>query len=55
MPTKLGRIEVGDTAVFDVLALVLPDEALSQSLCGVTVLSRLRRYEIADGRTLLEQ
>ena len=36
--------EVGDITVFDVPALVLPDEALSQSLLGVAFLSRLRRY-----------
>jgi len=54
-PAKLERIEVGDITVFDVQALVLPDEALSQNLLGVTFLSRLRRYEYADGRMLLEQ
>ena len=54
-PAKLDRIEVGDITVFDVPALVLPDEALSQNLLGVAFLSRLRRYEFADGRMLLEQ
>ncbi len=54
-PTKLERIEIGDITVFDVPALVLPDEALSTNLLGVTFLSRLRRYEVADGRMLLEQ
>jgi len=52
---KLDRIEVGNITVFDVPALVLPDEALSQNLLGVSFLSRLRRYEFADGRMLLEQ
>jgi aspartyl protease family protein len=54
-PTKLDRIEIGDITVFDVPALVLPDEALAQNLLGVAFLSRLRRYEYADGRMLLEQ
>ena len=54
-PAKLERIEVGDIIVFDVPALVLPDEALSTNLLGVAFLSRLRRYEYADGRMLLEQ
>ena len=54
-PAKLERIEVGDITVFDVPALVLPDEALSTNLLGVAFLSRLRRYEFADGRMLLEQ
>ena len=35
--------------------LVLPDEALSKNLLGVSFLSRLRRYEYANGRLLLEQ
>jgi len=52
---KLDRIEVGDITVFDVQALVLPDEALSKNLLGVSFLSRLRRYEFVDGRMLLEQ
>jgi aspartyl protease family protein len=52
---QLSRIEVGDITVFDVPALVLPDEALSQSLLGVAFLSRLRRYQYADGRMVLEQ
>ncbi len=54
-PAKLERIEVGDITVFDVPALVLPDQALSQNLLGVAFLSRLRRYQFADGRMLLEQ
>jgi aspartyl protease family protein len=54
-PTKLDRIEIGDITVFDVAALVLPDEALSQNLLGVSFLSKLRRYEYANGRMVLEQ
>ena len=54
-PTKLSRIEIGDITVFDVPALVLPDEALSTNLLGVSFLSRLRRYEYADGRMIFEQ
>lgn len=54
-PAKLERIEVGDITVFDVPALIMPDEALSTNLLGVAFLSRLRRYEYADGRMLLEQ
>jgi aspartyl protease family protein len=53
--TRLSRIEVGDITVFDVPALVLPDQALSQNLLGVAFLSKLRRYEVADGRLVLEQ
>ncbi len=54
-PAKLSRVEIGDIIVFDVLALVLPDEALSQNLLGVSLLSKLRRYEYANGRLVLEQ
>jgi aspartyl protease family protein len=54
-PATLDRIEVGDITVFDVPTLVLPDEVLSQNLLGVSFLSRLRRYEYADGRMMLEQ
>jgi aspartyl protease family protein len=52
---KLDRIELGDITVFDVQALVLPDEALAQNLLGVSFLSKLRRYEYANGRMVLEQ
>ncbi len=54
-PAKLDRIEIGDITVFDVPALVLPDEVLSQNLLGVSFLSRLKRYEVANGKMLLEQ
>ena len=54
-PAKLDRIEVGDITVYDVPALVLPDEALGENLLGVSFLSRLKRYEYADGRMVLEQ
>jgi aspartyl protease family protein len=54
-PTKLERIEVGGITVYDVQALVLPDEALNVSLLGVSFLSRLKRYEYAGGRMVLEQ
>jgi aspartyl protease family protein len=52
---KLDRVELGDITVFDVPALVLPDEVLAQNLLGVSFLSRLRRYEYANGRMVLEQ
>jgi len=52
---KLDRIEIGDITVFDVPALVLPDEVLSQNLLGVSFLSRLKRYEVANGKMVLEQ
>ena len=42
-------------AVYDVPALVLPDEVLGQNLLGMSFLSRLKRYEYANGRMVLEQ
>jgi aspartyl protease family protein len=52
---KLDRVELGDITVFDVSALVLPDEVLAQNLLGVSFLSKLKRYEYANGRMVLEQ
>lgn len=54
-PAKIDRIEVGGITVYDVPAMVLPDEVLAKNLLGVSFLSRLRRYEYANGRLLLEQ
>lgn len=54
-PAKIERIEVGGITVYDVQALVLPDEALWKNLLGMSFLSRLKRYEVANGRMVLEQ
>jgi aspartyl protease family protein len=54
-PIKLDRIEVGGITVYDVPALVLPDDLLGKNLLGMAFLSRLRRYEVADGRLVMEQ
>lgn len=53
--TQLGMVEIGDLIVRDVPALVLPDEALSENLLGLSFLSRLRRFEYSDGKLVLEQ
>ena len=54
-PATLDRIEAGGITVFDVPALVLPDDVLGTNLLGMSFLSRLKRYEVADGRLVLEQ
>jgi aspartyl protease family protein len=54
-PVRIDAVEVGDLAVRDVAALVLPDEALSENLLGLSFLSRLRRFEYSDGKLVLEQ
>jgi aspartyl protease family protein len=48
-------VEVGGLQVYDVRALVLPDDALSENLLGLSFLSRLRRFEFSNGRLVLEQ
>ena len=54
-PVRLDEVEVGDLVVRDVAALVMPDEALSDNLLGLSFLSRLRRFEYSAGRLVLEQ
>jgi aspartyl protease family protein len=53
--TRLAMVQIGDLAVRDVDAMVLPDEALSQNLLGLSFLGRLKRFEYAGGRMVLEQ
>jgi aspartyl protease family protein len=54
-PARLDVVEVGSLELHDVAALVLPDQALSDNLLGLSFLSRLRRFEYSDGRLVLEQ
>lgn len=54
-PARLDMVEVGDLAVRDVAAVVMPDGALGDNLLGLSFLSRLRRFEYSDGRLVLEQ
>ncbi|WP_089025607.1 TIGR02281 family clan AA aspartic protease [Bradyrhizobium mercantei] len=51
----IAMIEIGGLTVRDVDALVLPDEALSENLLGLSFLSKLKRFEYANGKLLLEQ
>ncbi len=53
--TKLAMVEIGGLVVRDVEAMVLPDEALSENLLGLSFLSRLKRFEYANGKMVLEQ
>jgi aspartyl protease family protein len=54
-PVQLGVVEIDDLAVRNVDAMVLPDNALSDNLLGLSFLSRLRRFEYSDGKLVLEQ
>lgn len=51
---ELNRVEVGGLTVRNVTAVVLPDQALSQNLLGMSFLSRVR-WEHRNGKLLLEQ
>ena len=52
---RLSMIDLGGLIVRDVDAMVLPDEALSENLLGLSFLSKLKRFEYANGRLVLEQ
>ncbi len=52
---RLARVEVGDLIVRDVDAMVLPDQALSENLLGLSFLSKLKRFEYANGQMVLQQ
>jgi aspartyl protease family protein len=54
-PVKLDMVEVGGVMVRNVAALIMPDEALSENLLGLSFLSRLRRFEYSEGRLVLEE
>jgi aspartyl protease family protein len=53
--TRLAMVDIGGLIVRDVDAMVLPDEALSENLLGLSFLSKLKRFEYANGRMVLEQ
>jgi aspartyl protease family protein len=53
--TRLAMVDIGGLVVRDVEAMVLPDEALSENLLGLSFLSKLKRFEYANGRMVLEQ
>ena len=52
---QLPVVELGELIVRDVDAMVLPDEALSENLLGLSFLSKLKRFEYANGKMVLEQ
>jgi len=51
----LGMVEIEGLTVRNVAALVLPDQALSENLLGLSFLSRLRTFTYREGRMVLEQ
>jgi aspartyl protease family protein len=52
---RIPMLDVGGLIVRDVDAMVLPDEALSENLLGLSFLSKLKRFEYANGQMVLEQ
>jgi aspartyl protease family protein len=52
---QLAMVDLGGIIVRDVDAMVLPDEALSENLLGLSFLSKLKRFEYANGMMVLEQ
>jgi aspartyl protease family protein len=52
---RIAMIDLGGLIVRDVDAMVLPDEALSENLLGLSFLSKLKRFEYANGKLVLEQ
>jgi aspartyl protease family protein len=54
-PIELDRVEIEDITVRNVAAMVLPDGALRDNLLGMSFLSRLHRWQFANGKLVLEQ
>jgi aspartyl protease family protein len=54
-PVRLSSLEINGIRVYDVNAVVIPDQALSVNLLGMSFLSRVRRFEMANGRLVMEQ
>jgi aspartyl protease family protein len=51
---RLASVDVGGLVVRDVDAMVLPEGALSENLLGMSFLSRLKRFELANGQMVLQ-
>ena len=54
-PVRLSSLEVNGIRIYDVGAVVIPDKALNVNLLGMSFLSRVRRFEMANGRLVMEQ
>jgi aspartyl protease family protein len=54
-PIELGMVEINDIVVRNVAAVVMPPGLASDNLLGLSFLSRLHRFEYADGKLVLEQ
>jgi aspartyl protease family protein len=54
-PVELDTVEIDDLEVHNVAAVVLPAGVAAENLLGLSFLRRLRRFEYADGKLVLEQ
>ena len=54
-PVLLREITVGEIAVANVQAVVVPENRLAMSLLGMSFLGRLSHFEIKGGRLLLKR
>jgi aspartyl protease family protein len=51
----LNSVDVGGLVVRNVQALVAPDNALKENLLGLSYLTKLKRFEYANNKLVLEQ
>jgi aspartyl protease family protein len=54
-PVRLPSLEVNGIRIYDVSAVIIPDDSLGVNLLGMSFLSRVRRFEMANGRLVMEQ
>ena len=54
-PVTLNNVDIDGLVVRNVRALVVPGNALSENLLGLSYLTKLKRFEYANGKLVLEQ
>jgi aspartyl protease family protein len=54
-PVMLNNVDIDGLVVRNVQALVVPGNALSENLLGLSYLTKLKRFEYANGKLVLEQ
>ncbi|MGD9925534.1 MAG: TIGR02281 family clan AA aspartic protease [Pseudorhodoplanes sp.] len=53
-PVTLNSVDIGGLVVRDVRALVVPGRGLGENLLGLSYLTRLKRFEYANNKLVLE-
>jgi aspartyl protease family protein len=53
-PVTLNSVDIGGLVVRDVRALVVPGGGLNENLLGLSYLTRLKRFEYANNKLVLE-